>query len=458
MTINHKSLRYGLVILASAPLLIYLAASFSIRYHADDFCLIGRVHDDGILSTAATYYMTWAGAYGTFTVMGVEGSVGLGVEPIAFVLLFVLWWGSVFGLMRHFLQRQAIPDSTLTAATGTSMLCTVTLITTPNVVQSLYWLNGRVAYFLPMVLIIAFFGAIVEIQGKHSQRPLFFGFLGLFFLWGMIIAGLHIRLPSISHSMVFILLAGGVFLLVRKTSAAPYLFIGVLGGVLGTAIFYFAPGNAIRASFLPPPNIGYTITSTLISPGLLIAGMLHWMPLALLAFFVLPFLYAHTADTTHVPSPKRKVYLRIIPIAIILCTMATFAPGFYGLSEIIPGRIWILPIFIMCFGGLLWFYLVGHATRRHPPHTPSLIPLILPIIVLTIMGTISAIDLFSAMRKFAEAWDARDQQLRTAQTKTISTVSFQGVFGFDDLTSDSDFWVNRCMANYYDLETIYAAP
>ncbi|HRF99033.1 MAG TPA: hypothetical protein PLZ51_27670, partial [Aggregatilineales bacterium] len=121
---------------------------------------------------------------------------------------------------------------------------------------------------------------IVEIQGKHSQRPLFFGFLGLFFLWGMIIAGF-----AISHSMVFILLAGGVFLLVRKTSAAPYLFIGVLGGVLGTAIFYFAPGNAIRASFLPPPNIGYTITSTLISPGLLIAGMLHWMPLALLAFF-----------------------------------------------------------------------------------------------------------------------------------------------------------------------------
>lgn len=58
---------------------------------------------------------------------------------------------------------------------------------------------------------------------------------------------------------------------------------------------------------------------------------------------------------------------------------------------------------------------------------------------------------------YAQAWDARDQELRALRAQDVvraQAPALTNAYGSVDLTDNPKHWVNRCAAQYYGLESL----
>ena len=63
----------------------------------------------------------------------------------------------------------------------------------------------------------------------------------------------------------------------------------------------------------------------------------------------------------------------------------------------------------------------------------------------------------SSYQEYASKWDKRDQELQFESLSGKQKVTAYGLesrFGLADLRIEPDYWVNKCMANYYNIPDI----
>lgn len=427
------------------PLAIYIISAFHIRYMADDYCMLVNARQFGVLGTIMHVYRTWAGSYSTVAIMSVTGLLGAFAEPIELVVALAAWWLLLLDLFKQAAKARTLPRPPWIGAMAATLLCLATLSGAPNIVQSVYWTNGRVAYFLPIVLMTTIPWLLVRSQ-QSLMLHILIGFLA-FILSGF----------AITYSLTTVCFFALSFVVLRQFPAKRYLGTGLIAALIGLAIFMLAPGNSIRQSHFPEPDLLFALTSTLTSSGAPLLVSLLMSPIATIGMIALPFGLARYFDQSPLKQPLRIIVF--IPLAVFLLVSINFGAAYYAVSEPPPGRVWILPQYITYLGLVTLAYTAGLVTRRTPAsRMPGWMRGVAWGLFVAIVASTAfkSLEVYRALEGYAVAWDQRDLQLSSAkpQDGIIATPRFNYVFGLSDLSTDGTSDWNSCIAAYYGLEGV----
>ncbi|MBN2470054.1 MAG: hypothetical protein JXN59_04945 [Anaerolineae bacterium] len=432
------------------PLIIYAAGAIHIRYMADDYCTIADAREFGVLGNVAHVYQSWAGSFSTIGIMSAAALIGPAAEPLILLGALVAWWLLLADLFGRAARWRGLSHAPWLGAAAASIFCLTTISGAPHVYQSVYWMNGRTAYFLPLVLITLVAWLLVQAQARDRVRPALLLLIGglAFVLGGF----------AISYSLATVCLLGLAFVIWRgERPVNRYLAFALGMAVIGLAVFMLAPGNSARQSQFPPPDLLFTIGATLTSPAW--PGMMsfYMSPFAALAALLFPLGVARYHDTGTLAHPARAMLL--IPGVLAVLVGVCYAPAFYAMSASLPGRVWILPQFMTLAGLMLWGYVVGLATRKNglrplPGWVRAGAWLLLAAVLIS--TTLHALEVNRELGRYAAAWDARDRQLRAVEdpTEPVRVVAFGYIFRLEDVLLDGNGWVDDCIAEYYGLDSI----
>ncbi len=64
----------------------------------------------------------------------------------------------------------------------------------------------------------------------------------------------------------------------------------------------------------------------------------------------------------------------------------------------------------------------------------------------------------SSFQEYASKWDKRDQELRfeaLSGKQEVTAYGLESRFGLADLRIEPDYWVNKCMADYYNVPMLF---
>jgi hypothetical protein len=152
----------------------------------------------------------------------------------------------------------------------------------------------------------------------------------------------------------------------RKTGLV--LSIAILfSALIGFAILFTAPGNAVRSAIgLPPPGLGTLIINANLNTILFTANWLKdHIFLAGIAFF-LPalsgFAFYKPLEEKVWLVRRELTILRGLIISLILLylvLLSSFATGYYALSANLPDRAQLVPAYFLTLAVMLWGYWSG---------------------------------------------------------------------------------------------------
>jgi hypothetical protein len=76
-----------------------------------------------------------------------------------------------------------------------------------------------------------------------------------------------------------------------------------------------------------------------------------------------------------------------------------------------------------------------------------------------VRATINLFPEIQSAQKFASRWDQRDTTIHQAvseKTLVLDLPAINSQHGIQEVTEDPNNWVNKCVANYYGLNSIVA--
>jgi hypothetical protein len=377
--------------------------------------------------------------------------LGLGAVQMMIASLLVIWWLLLTNLATHVQRLLKLPQIPLLGPIAAALLILATLNAAPAPVQSIYWMVGAGAYFVPLVAFTLYLWLSVQPYLKKRLT------LALCFFSAFLIAGT----PS-AATFTQLALLGVAVLLIKQAPYRQRQIAGLAGGLLGLLIVMIGPGNQARQGFFPPPNFGWAFGQTLTNAGTTLSNALERAPFSTLALIVLPLLLAYFFDERRVTRRAATGYILLIPALIYLLQCITFGLGYYLVSALVPGRVWTIPEYAMGCLLAVWGYVIGLALRTSPwqlfkvtPRTLRVVAVVIGLWLLAAAAAsgVNALGVTRSLQQYAELWDKRDAQLQAqaGATQFVRTTSFHGWFGLEDLLSDNKHWVNGCASRYYQV-------
>ena len=144
-----------LAAILAVPLAAYAYLGLFSRYAADDYCTAGQVLTRGLVGLETQLYEAWSGRFAFTFIVGLVELVGSGVTRVLPALAILAWVAALtWALARVIHFRQALVLAELVVF--------VTLASTPDVGQSLFWQTGMLTYLLPLILLAGLVGVLVE--------------------------------------------------------------------------------------------------------------------------------------------------------------------------------------------------------------------------------------------------------------------------------------------------------
>jgi Family of unknown function (DUF6056) len=382
------------------------------------------------------------------------------------------------------------------------MTLVCTLATTPSVYQSLYWQTGVLTYVVPIVFATAFMGLLCSVAASDQKPTLTFFVIGG--LLTFIAAGFSESfafLEVVALSLAFFLSFADDRNSIWGMKNRMFLFVGLAGAILGAAVVLGAPGNNFRIAEelsgglgTSPAHTWFSLFKLSIQFGLDSIVNACNPKRFVMAMACMPSVLAFTVPAEHKMNPtttsivkessKRFVFGTIIGFTLIA---SSFVPTAYITAYLRgtyypPGRLFVIPQFVFYCFICLESYWVGMAARSLTLRVPrSSSSVRRRTTLLWLLGIASAFSMAVAasaarttwaaaptVRKFVYAWDAQEDKIRAAKKAGLRTIHVErlpatsqnkGVGQYFDLRlmdSVSDDWVNRCVADYYGLDSIVA--
>ena len=461
----------AIIVFLAAVLAHAYIGSFA-RYFADDYCTASILQSKGLIEAQLHWYQTWSGRFSFTFVISVIELAGIQIVPFLPALALTLW---LLALTAAILQAGLIvqwPFPTILSILMATLIIYATVDTAPGIVQSLYWQTGMLTYVMPLILLTAFAGIIMyRFRRDASDR----------YQWGWLIVSGTIAFFAGGFSetygslQVVILFFALVFCLTSKSAkirrtVLPLVLAGLLGSVLAMSVIFLAPGNEIRQSrFLPPQDPGSLAAMSIKNTFRFLKEALSSSTVSLgtaLIFSTLigRMLYPWTSITIF-SFTKIVQLLGLTLILGFIILLSTIAPAAYGMSLYPPDRALIIPHFILSCIAVLWGYLagigLGHIARpveNRWTHYLTIAFLIIFCLVLLwgpIRSVRRVVALSNSAETYASLWDERDFRIREAigRGETSLTVPILPYIP-GDLSPSPEFWINRCVAAYYGLDSI----
>jgi hypothetical protein len=463
-------------------LLTYAYIGTFTRYWADDFCFTQYLKaSDNLFSATLNLYNTWSDRYTTMLLVGI--SEWFGPKAISYLptVMIGLWITGLTSLIHQIKMTLRLPRHWLSSLLGAGFLAFLTIFQAPDRYQSVFWRSGMVTYFAPLVF-YSFCAAFIlkQVNRPGKRWPSIPGLIlvaGLFFLSG----GLSETTLALQTGALLLALAA-VWLCFHgetRSRSLALLLAGLIASLLSLVIVITAPGNTTRLTSMPehPAFIDLVIYTlqfswdfiwlsikTLPAPTVLTLGIA--------GLISLDFFGRINTGETRYKATRLLGLIVIIPLAAYALILCATAPSVYvyGKFGYPAGRALFPSRFIMTAALFLIGLVLGLIIHQLLLSKTGPKNIVVNLLVMALLGVISLYPLKTAQRelatvsiyqKFAIEWDNRDTKIQALKANQIENVILDGIESpaqLIELNPNSNHWVNRCVANFYDLKTIAVFP
>jgi hypothetical protein len=469
----------GLAALASflLPLALYCIVGLYTRYVADDYETAASLNKYGFWGSQRFWYLGWSGRYTYFMIVNLFQMLGVRAAPFLAAVCLVLWLVALSWLIRQLLDGDRIQHPAYLAALWSALALVVTLRGMAHIHQILFWVTGILTYAAYLILLTFFMGWILNRlrRGWQFHRlEIIAAAVYVFVLTGMseLSAALQLLFAVLSVLYFSFWRSGRP----QRRTGLVLSVVLLLSTLLGFAILFAAPGNAMRSALLPPrpglfPLALYANLNTVYFIGTwlkdhtLLAGIAFFLP-ALTGFMF----YRSPQEAGELFNRERGV-LRglLVSFALLyLVLLAAFATGYYALSANLPDRALIVPGYFLTLAVMLWGYWSG-SLLKGVLDPAQVMPKALKVVVSIVLGlmllygplyaSVYVYTMIEPARARAFEWDERDRTIRQAVQageRSVVVWYIRDLNRLGDYSSDPEFLVNRAAADYYGLDTIIA--
>ena len=447
------------------------------RLHADDFCIAADVNHLGFWPSLGHWYNTWTGRY-SFLFFNHLASLGGPLLAAASPAGLALGWGLLLGwALFPLLRRAGLPYLRLLSAASAAFILLVLFSSTPNLFQSFFWQDGQVNYTYPLLSVTLLAGWLLHYWLDGGTR------LGLtaagVFLLALLCGGFTEIFDTLQIALWLLAVLSAWFFCSapERRRLLPLLLAALAGALLAMALVAIAPGNQVRSSALVErAGLVQAVLLTLRSAAAIAAKFFVWNPFWAAMAVAAPFLTTWTllpASPAAAPSASLRALwaeswfraLLLVPLAAFGLLAAACFPVAFIMNAYPEDRSIFVPQYALVLAVMAASALLAYGLRRlqRLPAASSrpLLRIALPAVLLGAVLLASGLSLAASLRAipnyqaYAAAWDARHAQLlATPQHTEVTVPGLENRFGVADLRAEPDYWVNACMAGYYDLAAV----
>lgn len=433
---NHKT-----TLLALAALLVLLIQPFYTWFTADDFGLIRPIQQAGLFGNMIEMYSTWDGRSISLTYPVCRFGLWIGkywVGPmLGTLLLLILSW-----MMLNAFKVKSI--NRITAAVQSISLAAALWLAFFNFSsQTLYWTTG-VGYIMDLVMLM---GALwLYNVWKPTLRYYLLG-IPVYFYAGTCS-------PNGVFALLLILASEQMYQIVNKKEKGWSRFGFAIALIIPALLLViFSPGNARRMTGMSSENLIHIWTIYFNIKWLFMNlwkynTIIAWVMLSVGLIGALKQTFEKEISGFLNKMVVAIYYHRYLAAALLAFIFFLANPGFHAPRTNIQ---FVFFVFLYGITGATNFF--GESKTYYE----KLIPL-LQTVTLVVFSVIAASQVFDA--RFAKKQlDQRDVKLRSLLGKDVVLTEDDFVRPpytrrFEDLATDSSYWLNKGVADYYGLKSI----
>lgn len=428
-------------------LTVGIAALYALP-NGDGFCraslqpLMASVNGWRPSSSAFDYalnsYQFWTGRWAS---MWIEAAILstvdiIGAYPITLLCILIAILPSLW-----FVVRAALPSNN--SILGTLLLFTLFWANMPAPGESLFWFTGAIENTVPVALGAAAIAMLALGRLRWAAA-----------LLAILVPGMHELYGAI---LVSVLLVGAILGWVKdRKIAAPWIACALLA-IVSEVIVYAAPGNAVRAAYLPEPS---AIPAVKLTAWQVIEHLSDWSfsgSLLAATFAIL----AGRPSAAWAENYLNGWRLAIIPGLTAGLVILAIAGSTYIQAGPLAGRTLAGLYLFFLFGWLLTA--IGLSQRIDRPHKPlaGLSGLALAAAIILQGNTREALfDLKDRIGPWHHAMQARYTELRTSKGLVLvpPPPTTPHIFFWRDILEDPKDFRNVCVAHYFRVDGVAIGP
>lgn len=457
-------------ILAYVAVIAYLG-TFS-RYMSDDYCEAVSTKSSSPLAAVIIRYEAgdWRAAnrYSNLLFVGITESL-LGWRNIAIVPAFmvILWGVGIIVLVRQIRRVIGVEWHILMDVFLGGLLAFITILEAPNRFQILYWRSSMATHFAPLVFLNFLVAAMLSrIQTKREDAaPAWFTLV--VFLASFIIGGFSeppVTVMVISSALVI----AYVWFFVKDGLRKPWLFLtgSVFMGAI-SALTVMAVSPAVSKLGADAPSFMEWIQRTVEYTYFFQIDTVKTLPLPVLFSILCPAVFVFLAlRQKEGVNMKASLNLAIaLPFILSILIAAGFSTSAYGQSfPVERARFfahYLMTITFVLEGVLLgiWLSQIKLKLFNTVAFEYAAMLILLVMAVYPFRAVLQVLQDIPEYRTRAQEWDRRDAHiydLRERGQTDLIVPQFGGIYDVKELDNLPTHWVNRCAADYYEVNSISA--
>lgn len=213
----------------------------------------------------------------------------------------------------------------------------------------------------------------------------------------VVVSLLAFVVAGLSDTMAVVLPIVLVGLLVALPAARRRCAWALIGATVGLLVVALAPGNAVRRSLLPPPDLWLSLTLAAQVTGSFAATALRQAPLSVAAVALVPLLTAGDVVTDRGVRGHLKRSLLIVTLTALAMSYGANFLGFYAASSQMGGRAAVVPTAIVVLCLFVASHLAGRLWRVRSRRAAQVL-----IVAAAVTGAIQAIQIGDTLGHWAE--------------------------------------------------------
>ncbi len=438
------------------------------RYLADDYCetVLAR---SGFIQSLIHRYETVSDRYSNLLFVGLSEFLLPHNVEILPVIMILLWAVALTWLVYETRRAMGLQWYFLIDFFLAASLAFFSILQAPNRFQTIYWRSAMATHFAPLVYLTAFAAFLLMLIRKNEGRyPAIW--IGLLCLIIAFFGGGFSEPPDAVLIVTSVLALAAVWIWEKGSSRRPALMFlswTLAGGMLALFVMLAAPGNSFRIR-TARPELLILVYKTLLATFQFILDSFSILPLPSVISIVIPLLlfYSLFAAAPALSSAKKRmlwILIAAIPILAFVLIVVSFAPSVYG--QAFPAeRARFIGCLFMTAALMLEGVCLGIALAQWKMRWSSMATtLAMVLLALSALYPLRAAwDIVQNKRPYynlwASVWDYRQALIIADKAKGMSNLviplHIYSMEGVEELNSDSNYWINRCAAQYYGVNSI----
>ena len=469
----------GLGVILLVPAVTNAYVGWFSRYMADDYCTVGVLRVSGFTQSQVYWYTSWSGRFAFTFFVNVAELIGPGLVRFLPAAIILLWLAALVFLIHRMLYTLGYQSHTGIVLSLAAVILLGTLWGAPNIYQSIYWQTGLLTYVVPLVLLSGYLGWLLLRRPRQQLGRAARAMIAVSGATAFVIGGFSETNLSLQMLALLLLLTISVYQVKKKSRVVDRWLIvaGLVGSLAAAIVIIAAPGNDVRQGLMPTPSAPVEWLGRTASDVLLFANRgLQRLTLTTVLVTIVPFLLAlFPAREDARRSQDKSEELRkwgtlvlLVPLCTAMLMFATIAPYEYVVSTYPDGRVLVTTQFVLVAGLAAWGFVAGKLSRAVLPLSITAksvligavwIAALIPISVGVVRATLHSLDPLADAQEFAITWDQRDETIHRAVMggeEAMAVRSLNHMGGLAEIGRDPNEWINRCVAQTYDLKTVVA--